>query len=91
MLSAERDPFFSHVANREERLRPVYVFVMNNRKEGKRAAYASKTTLVGHPRSDLAAGHQRMRHEQAIRNTIAHGQCPLYGYVGHLHPLLPKR
>ena len=32
MLSAKRD---APLANREERLRPVYVFVMNNRKEEK--------------------------------------------------------
>jgi hypothetical protein len=45
---------------------------MNSRKEGKNGSYASKASLVVHPRTDLAAGIQRMRQEQAILNTIAH-------------------
>jgi hypothetical protein len=38
----------------------------------KSASYVSKASLVVHPCTDLAAGNQRMRHEQAILNTIAH-------------------
>jgi hypothetical protein len=45
---------------------------MNSRKEGKSASYASKASVVVHPRTGLAAGNQRMRQEQAILNTIAH-------------------
>lgn len=55
-----------------ETLRRVYVFVMNSRKEGKSASYASKASVVVHARTGLAAGNQRMRQEQAILNTIAH-------------------
>jgi hypothetical protein len=44
---------------------------MNSGKEGKSASYASKASLVVHPRTDLAAGNQRMRHEQAILNIFA--------------------
>lgn len=38
----------------------------------KSASYASKASVVVHPRTGLAAGNQRMRQEQAILNTIAH-------------------
>jgi hypothetical protein len=44
---------------------------MNNGEQGKSASHASKTSLAVHL-VDLAAGNQRMQHDQAILNTIAY-------------------
>jgi hypothetical protein len=50
----------------------ISIWYERQEKKGKSAAYASKASLVVHPRPDLVAGNQRMRHEQAILNPIAH-------------------